>query len=160
MLLNCNLTPKSLIALFFISCALALPRSPNPFLAKTPLSMDISSDGAASANAEGRKEADPVALESVGELDQETGFYQSITVLDKIYSKRSKYQDIQIYRTKHFGNALVLDGAVQITERDLDSYNEMMAHTPMFQHKKPRNVLIIGGGDGFVLQEVQSSLFH
>ena len=82
------------------------------------------------------------------------GFYQAITIVDEIYKKQSKYQDIQVYRTKHFGNALVLDGAVQITEKDADSYNEMMSHVPLFAHKKPKRVLIIGGGDGYVLKEV------
>jgi spermidine synthase len=43
---------------------------------------------------------------------------------------------------------------IQITERDGDSYNEMMAHIPMFLHPNPKRVLIVGGGDGYVLSEV------
>ena len=34
------------------------------------------------------------------------------------------------------------------------TYNEMMAHVAMMQHKKPKNALVIGGGDGYVLSEV------
>ena len=49
---------------------------------------------------------------------------------------------------------MLLDNVLQITERDGDSYNEMMAHIPMFLHPKPKRVLIIGGGDGYVLSEV------
>ncbi len=49
---------------------------------------------------------------------------------------------------------LVLDDVIQITERDGDSYNEMMAHIPMFLHPNPKRVLIVGGGDGYVLSEV------
>jgi spermidine synthase len=46
---------------------------------------------------------------------------------------------------------------IQITERDGDSYNEMMAHIPMFLHPNPKRVLIIGGGDGYVLSEVSDN---
>jgi spermidine synthase len=48
----------------------------------------------------------------------------------------------------------MLDGVMQLTEKDADSYNEMMAHPAMFSHPNPRRVLIIGGGDGYVLSEV------
>ena len=47
-----------------------------------------------------------------------------------------------------------MDDVIQITERDGDSYNEMMAHIPMFLHPNPKRVLIVGGGDGYVLSEV------
>jgi spermidine synthase len=33
----------------------------------------------------------------------------------------------------------------------------MMAHVPMFQHPNPKRVLVIGGGDGYVLKEVRDS---
>lgn len=49
---------------------------------------------------------------------------------------------------------LVLDGVIQVTERDEHAYQEMIAHLPLFAHPNPRNVLIIGGGDGGVLREV------
>jgi len=52
------------------------------------------------------------------------------------------------------GKVLILDGVIQLSERDEMSYQEMMAHLPMFAHKKPTNVLIIGGGDGGCLREV------
>lgn len=92
----------------------------------------------------------------VGELIEETGFYQSIRLTSDppIYRKRSKYQLIEVHRSPYYGKVLVLDGVVQLTERDADSYNEMMAHIPMFRHENPRRVLIVGGGDGYVLSEV------
>jgi spermidine synthase len=48
----------------------------------------------------------------------------------------------------------MLDGAVQTTERDEFVYHEMMAHPPLFAHGAARRVLIIGGGDGGMLEEV------
>jgi spermidine synthase len=90
------------------------------------------------------------------ERDEETGFSQSLDVLSDspIFSKRSKYQTIEVYESHHFGKILKLDRVTQLTERDADSYNEMMAHVPMFQHAHPIRVLVIGGGDGYVVNEV------
>merc|ERR1712176_1376022 len=54
----------------------------------------------------------------------------------------------------YYGKILVLDEVVQLTEKDANAYNEMLAHIPMFHHPNPRRVLVIGGGDGYVLHEV------
>jgi spermidine synthase len=35
-----------------------------------------------------------------------------------LYRKKSKYQDIMVFENPHFGRMLVLDGIVQLTERD------------------------------------------
>jgi len=100
----------------------------------------------------------------IGELEESIGFYQAIELTNDgddgntnsslLYSKESQYQQIEVHRSKHFGKMLVLDDVVQLTERDADSYNEMMAHIPMFQHPAPHKVLVVGGGDGYVLHEV------
>jgi spermidine synthase len=47
-----------------------------------------------------------------------------------------------------------LDGVIQVTERDELSYQEMMAHLPLYAHPDPKRVLVIGGGDGGVLREI------
>jgi spermidine synthase len=93
---------------------------------------------------------------SISEHDVETGFTQSIAVTPEspIYTERSKYQFIEVHESPHFGRILVLDGVTQLTERDADSYNEMMGHIPLFQHSNPKRVLILGGGDGYILHEV------
>jgi spermidine synthase len=44
--------------------------------------------------------------------------------------------------------------AVNFDAADECSYQEMMAHVPLFTHKAPESVLIVGGGDGGVLREV------
>ena len=94
---------------------------------------------------------------ATGEYISETGFYQSITLNSEepIIKTRSKYQDISVVESDYYGKILVLDGVVQLTERDANSYNEMMAHPAMFSHKAPKRVLVIGGGDGYVLSEVR-----
>lgn len=59
-----------------------------------------------------------------------------------------------MFKSTSFGNVLVLDGVVQLTERDEAAYQEMIAHLPLFSHPNPEHVLIIGGGDGGVIREV------
>ena len=92
----------------------------------------------------------------VGESIEETGFYQSIRLTSEkpLFEKQSQYQKIEVHNSPYYGKILVLDGVLQLAERDADSYNEMMAHIPMFQHSDPKRVLVIGGGDGYVLSEV------
>jgi predicted membrane-bound spermidine synthase len=98
---------------------------------------------------------------AVGEYISESGFYQSITLTDDkpVFEKKSKFQDISVLNSKHYGKILMLDGVIQLTEKDADSYNEMMAHPAMFSHPKPKRVLVIGGGDGYVLSEVSYHLY-
>ena len=48
----------------------------------------------------------------------------------------------------------MLDGATQITKRDEFIYQEMMSHVPLFAHGNAREVLIIGGGDCGIAEEV------
>ena len=71
-----------------------------------------------------------------------------------LHHRRSRYQDILVFRSKTYGNVLVLDGVIQCTEKDEFSYQEMIANLPLCSHPTPRKVLIIGGGDGGVLWEV------
>lgn len=71
-----------------------------------------------------------------------------------LYDKKSEYQHIVVFDSKTWGRVLVLDGVIQCTERDEFSYQEMIAHVPMFSHPNPKRVLVIGGGDGGVVREV------
>jgi spermidine synthase len=71
-----------------------------------------------------------------------------------LHDERTPYQHLEIYDSPRFGRMLVLDGAVQTTEGDEFVYHEMLAHPALCAHPRPRNVLIIGGGDGGLLEEV------
>ena len=82
-------------------------------------------------------------------------------------------QDVLVFESETYGNVLVLDGVIQATERDefsyvqyiqrkwsaynplfLIRYQEMITHLPMASHPNPKDVLVIGGGDGGVIREV------
>ncbi len=71
-----------------------------------------------------------------------------------LYKEKTPYQDLRIYKTECFGNLLLLDGAIQTTEKDEFIYHEMLTHTVMLIHPQPKRILIIGGGDGGILKEV------
>lgn len=77
----------------------------------------------------------------------------SIRVTRQLYSKKSDYQQIDIFETPEFGKVLTLDGNVLLTERDEFIYDEMITHVPMAVHKGITDILVIGAGDGGVVRE-------
>ena len=84
----------------------------------------------------------------------EGGCAFSLEVHSKLHEEQSTYQKIEVYKTKQFGNLLVLDGFVMLSARDNFIYHEMMTHPALFSHSNPRHVAIIGGGDCGTLLEV------
>jgi spermidine synthase len=73
---------------------------------------------------------------------------------DILFEEKSDYQLVQVFKTKNFGNMLVIDNDVQLTESDERNYHEMIAHVPINYFNRYINVLIIGGGDGGTAREV------
>ncbi|MBQ7170419.1 MAG: polyamine aminopropyltransferase [Synergistaceae bacterium] len=78
----------------------------------------------------------------------------SMRVKNILHSEKTPYQELLVADTYEYGRTLMLDGAYQLTERDEFTYSEMMAHVPICSHPDPRNVMIIGGGDGAIMREV------
>lgn len=78
----------------------------------------------------------------------------SYKIKNKLYSKKSKFQHIEIYKTQGHGNLMVLDGCFMLTEKEEFVYHEMLVHIPLFAHPNPENILVIGGGDGGTVREV------
>ncbi len=88
------------------------------------------------------------------ELCSEAGSAESWAIEAHIAREVTDYQTIDVYRTTHWGNLMVIDGFVMLTSRDNFLYHEMMAHPALFSHPDPKRVLIIGGGDCGTLREV------
>ncbi len=78
----------------------------------------------------------------------------TIQVSKVLYNEQSPYQKIDIVESPQFGRVLLLDDMVMLTERDEFIYHEMIAHVPLFVHPNPRQVLVIGGGDGGTVREL------
>jgi len=79
---------------------------------------------------------------------------QSFKVERIIHREQTELQDLVIFENKAMGRVLALDGVIQTTEGDEFFYHEMMGHVPLIAHGNARRVLIIGGGDGGLLEEV------
>jgi spermidine synthase len=79
---------------------------------------------------------------------------QRFDVKQPLAHVKSAFQDIQIFDSFSHGRVMVLDGCIQITERDEFVYQEMLGHVPLLAHGDARRVLIIGAGDGGVLRRV------
>lgn len=71
-----------------------------------------------------------------------------------LYDSETAHQRLVLFENATFGRVLTLDGVVQTTEADEFIYHEMLAHLPILAHGSARSVLIIGGGDGGLLEEV------
>ena len=82
------------------------------------------------------------------------GFRSKLSVDRVLFEAETEHQHLIIFENLEFGTVLALDGVVQTTERDEFVYHEMLSHTPIFAHGAVRSVLIIGGGDGGMLEEV------
>ncbi len=69
--------------------------------------------------------------------------------------KKTPFQELLLLETEDWGKMLVLDGAVQTTERDEFIYHEMIVHPAAFTFTREiERVLVIGGGDGGTVREV------
>ncbi len=64
----------------------------------------------------------------------------SLEVEEVLFHGKSDYQDILVFKSKTYGNVLVLDGVIQATERDEFSYQEMLAHIVLCAHPNPEKV--------------------
>jgi len=71
-----------------------------------------------------------------------------------LYKAKSRFQEILVIENAYFGKILILDGIVQLTEKDEFFYHEMLTHVAMHAHPGPRRVAVIGGGDGGAVREV------
>jgi len=88
------------------------------------------------------------------EVFQDEGTAFSLKVRSKCHEEQTEFQKIEVYETETFGHLMVIDGCVMLSSRDNFLYHEMMSHPALFTHKKPRKVVIIGGGDCGTLKEV------
>jgi spermidine synthase len=75
--------------------------------------------------------------------------------MDKVLvDVETPFQKLQIFENESVGRVMLLDGAVMLTQRDEYIYHEMLVHPALLAHPAPKDVLVIGGGDGGTLREV------
>jgi spermidine synthase len=71
-----------------------------------------------------------------------------------LHHEKSAFQDIKVHDTVGHGRLLLLDDMVMLTELDEFVYHDLIAHVPLCAHADPRDVLVVGGGDGGTVREV------
>ena len=61
-----------------------------------------------------------------------------------LHQSQSKYQNIEVIKTKRYGNAMYLDGCFMLSEKNQDFYHNTCKH---LIPKAAKKILIVGGGD-------------
>jgi len=81
--------------------------------------------------------------------------YKNHKILDE---KQTIYQKITITENEKYGKCLFIDNTLQVCENDIDAYNIAMTCKMMQQFrsngKTDLQLLILGGGDGFLMEHL------
>lgn len=72
----------------------------------------------------------------------------------RLETRRSAFQTIEVFDTPQFGKLFRLDGSYMTSERDEFFYHEPLVHPAAVAHPRPRNALVLGGGDGGSTEEL------
>jgi len=64
-----------------------------------------------------------------------------------LHKGKSKFQTVEVVKTKPFGSLLVTDGLMQSSEDDEYVYHQSLVHPVMTAHPNPKKVFIAGGGE-------------
>jgi spermidine synthase len=67
---------------------------------------------------------------------------------------KTQFQNAVLADSYSFGRCLILDGEIQSAQLDEFIYHEALVHPALLTHGRPREVLILGGGEGATVREV------
>jgi spermidine synthase len=87
-------------------------------------------------------------------LFDDMGFRMTYQAERVLHETCTGHHHLVLFEHQHFGKVLMLDGATQVTTSDEFVYHEMMTHVPILAHGRAREVLIVGGGDCGIAEEV------
>lgn len=105
--------------------------------------------------AEAEQELQPHYKRDVWFTDKDENIALSLRHTGRLlYHADSPYQRVRVLESYAYGKALVIDDMVMATEKDEFVYHEMIVHVPVLLHEAPKNVLVIGGGDGGTVREL------
>ena len=96
-----------------------------------------------------------LALAAISGRDIERRLEGSLYEDTVVYLEQSEYQRLVV--TKHDDDVrMFLDGSLQFSTRDEYRYHEVLVHPTALRAASLRDVLILGGGDGMALRELQN----
>jgi spermidine synthase len=87
-------------------------------------------------------------------LFDDLGFRMTYEAERVLYELHTEHQHLVLFEHPFFGKMLMLDGATQVTTTDEFVYHEMMTHVPILAHGRVKEVLVVGGGDCGIAEEV------
>ncbi len=67
---------------------------------------------------------------------------------------RTRFQEYALITSPALGKALILDGVLQSASRDEVIYHEALVQPALFAHPNPKQVAVLGGGEGATIREV------
>lgn len=85
--------------------------------------------------------------------EQTPNVHFRVRVRERLCTRRTPFQQLELVDTHELGRLLALDGKVMLTERDERFYHEMLVHPALLTHPNPQRVLVVGGGDGGAVRE-------
>ena len=74
-----------------------------------------------------------------------------------LHKGTSKFQTVEVVKTKPFGSLLVTDGLMQSSEDDEYVYHQSLVHPVMTAHPNPKKVFIAGGGEVRFFSRIRST---
>jgi len=80
--------------------------------------------------------------------------YYIYKIKNWILKKKTKYQKVEICELEFFKKTVFLDEKIQSAEIDEFFYHEALTHPAMLLNDNPKDIYIIGGGEGATLREV------
>ena len=92
-----------------------------------------------------------MAMRLIEKLTAGAGIYLEGTLIDSL---QTPHQLIEIFDTPDLGKLMRIDGANMTSERDEFFYHESLVHPAAICHPSPKQVLIVGGGDGGSTEEI------
>lgn len=72
-----------------------------------------------------------------------------------VYREQTQYQKLTLTAFRERDYRLYINGNIQFSSVDEYRYHEALVHVPMGQVPDAKNVLILGGGDGFVVKQLR-----
>jgi len=85
------------------------------------------------------------------ELEQDLRWVFGVSKI--LHTGVSEFQNIELVESGPFGKVLILDGKLQSAEADEFVYHESIVHPALLYHSNPKNVFIMGGGEGSTARE-------
>ena len=72
-----------------------------------------------------------------------------------LYHQKSDYQDVLVFKNPQYGNVLVLDDALMLSDLDEHMYHKAITHYGMSNiNAENSNILVLGAGDGGVVRDL------